>query len=94
MEALTNQEIGAFVASHPAWAYDEDAQELTRTATFGSYEETIAFANRVADLAEEQDHHPRLVIEYGKVTVAMNTHDAGDVVTERDIQLARAIDEL
>ncbi|MNL35589.1 putative pterin-4-alpha-carbinolamine dehydratase [compost metagenome] len=49
---------------------------------------------RVAFLAEKNNHHPRWTNEWNKVEIWLSTHDAGDVVTEKDRNLAKEIDKL
>jgi 4a-hydroxytetrahydrobiopterin dehydratase len=66
---------------------------LERTYELGSFEEAIAFLNRVAVLAEAENHHPDIAIAYRKVTLRWRTHSAGGV-TDRDRELARRSDEL
>ncbi|MCB0503701.1 MAG: 4a-hydroxytetrahydrobiopterin dehydratase, partial [Bacteroidetes bacterium] len=56
--------------------------------------EAFGFLTKVAILAEKQNHHPEIFNVYNKVDIALNTHDAGDVVTEKDHQLANAINDL
>ena len=48
-------------------------------------------ANRVASLAEAQDHHPDMLVQYGSVTLTLSSHDAGGI-TPRDFRLAQTID--
>ncbi len=50
--------------------------------------------SRVALLAEKQNHHPEWTNVYNRVTIHLSTHDAGDIVTEKDRKLAAAIDEI
>jgi 4a-hydroxytetrahydrobiopterin dehydratase len=66
---------------------------LERTYELGSFEEAIAFLNRVAVLAEAENHHPDITIAYRKVTLRWTTHSAGGI-TDRDRELARRSDEL
>jgi 4a-hydroxytetrahydrobiopterin dehydratase len=66
---------------------------LERELVFPGFPEAIAFVNRVADLAESEDHHPDLAISYRRVTVRWTTHSAGGV-TERDRRLAARTDDL
>ena len=54
----------------------------------------MAFLNRVADVAEELGHHPEIFNVYDRVRLTLTTHDAGNVVTEKDHRLAAAIDAL
>ena len=67
---------------------------LSKTFTFKSYLKTMSFVNAVAWLANKVVHHPDMLVSYGKVTISMTTHDAGNVLTEKDFQLARLISEL
>jgi 4a-hydroxytetrahydrobiopterin dehydratase len=66
---------------------------LERTFELGSFEEAIAFVNRVATLAEAENHHPDIAIAYRKVTLRWSTHSA-EGITERDVELARRSGEL
>lgn len=67
---------------------------MHRTFEFGDFREAFAFMTRVAFLAEEMNHHPEWTNVYNKVMVKLSTHDAGNIVTEKDRQLAQAIDRL
>jgi 4a-hydroxytetrahydrobiopterin dehydratase len=62
---------------------------LERTFELPSFVEAIAFVNRVASLAEAEDHHPDIAIHYRRVTLRWWTHTAGGV-TDRDRELAAA----
>jgi 4a-hydroxytetrahydrobiopterin dehydratase len=66
---------------------------LERTYELGSFEEAIAFVNRIAALAEANNHHPDIAIAYRKVTLRWTTHSAGGI-TDRDHELADRSDEL
>jgi 4a-hydroxytetrahydrobiopterin dehydratase len=66
---------------------------LERTYELGSFDEAIAFVNRIAALAEAENHHPDIAIAYRKVTLRWSTHSAA-AITERDQQLAVRSDEL
>ena len=68
--------------------------KLHRDLTFKNFSEAWAFMNRVALLAEKQDHHPEWSNVWNKVTIDLATHDAGGTVTERDTKLAEAINGL
>ena len=60
---------------------------LERTFELPSFPEAIAFVNRVAELAQAEDHHPDVTISYKKVTLRWTTHSEGGI-TERDRVLA------
>jgi 4a-hydroxytetrahydrobiopterin dehydratase len=64
---------------------------LERTYELPSFQEAIAFVGRVAQLAEEANHHPDISISYRKVTLRWTTHSAGGI-TDRDHELARRSD--
>lgn len=67
---------------------------LTRSFTFSDFSEAFAFMTRVALLAEKMNHHPEWSNVWNRVDISLSSHDAGDVVTDRDRKLAGAIDKL
>ncbi len=72
--------------------WKEENNRLTKTFKFSNFVEAFGFMTKVALLAEKHDHHPYWTNVYNKVTIELNTHDAGDIVTEKDHALAKAID--
>ena len=68
--------------------------QLYRKFQFPNFSEAFAFMTRVALLAEQQHHHPRWSNVWNTVEIWLSTHDAGNVVTEKDHALAKAIDSL
>lgn len=74
--------------------WKEENNTLSKTFKFANFIDAFAFMTRVALLAEKQNHHPNWSNVYNTVTINLNTHDAGDVVTEKDRKLAAAIDKL
>lgn len=74
--------------------WKEQDNALYRKFRFADFSEAFAFMTRVAMVAEKMDHHPRWSNVWNTVEVWLNTHDAGDVVTEKDRQLAMKIDQL
>lgn len=72
----------------------EEKNQLKKSFEFKDFSEAFAFMTRVALLAEKQNHHPYWTNVYNKVEIFLNTHDAGDIVTEKDHKLAAAIDKL
>ena len=74
------------------WKEERDA--LHRTFEFKDFSEAFAFMTRVALIAEKMNHHPEWKNVYNKVVFKLNTHDAGDKVTDKDRKLAAAIDKL
>jgi 4a-hydroxytetrahydrobiopterin dehydratase len=75
----------------PNWIEVDGA--LERTFELPSFPEAIAFVNRVAELAEQQNHHPDIAVSYRKVTLRWTTHSAGGI-TDRDHALAAQSDGL
>ena len=68
--------------------------KITRTFMFKDFIEAFSFLTKVAILAEKQNHHPEIFNIYNKVVIHLNTHDAGDIVTEKDYKLASEINKL
>jgi 4a-hydroxytetrahydrobiopterin dehydratase len=73
--------------------WPESDGALERTFELPSFAEAIAFVNRLAELAERENHHPDIDVRYRKVTVRWVTHSAGGV-TDRDRELAAATSAL
>ena len=75
----------------PDWS--EAGGALERTFEFASFAAAIAFVNRLAELAERENHHPDIAVNYRTVTVRWTTHSAGGI-TDRDRELADATGKL
>ena len=73
--------------------WTEVAGALERTFTFPGFRDALAFVNRVGELAESENHHPDIRIDYRRVTLRWWTHTAGGV-TDRDAELAARSAEL
>ena len=67
---------------------------LYQKFSFKNFSEAFAFMTRVAIEAEKMNHHPRWTNVWNTVEIWLNTHDAGDIVTEKDHKLAKKIDGL
>ena len=74
--------------------WKETDNKLYREFKFDDFSAAFAFMSRVALLAEKMDHHPTWTNTYNRVEIWLNTHDAGDVVTDKDRVLASGIDKL
>ncbi len=85
IEALRYLEI-------PGW--QELEQQLTRQIQFKDFSQAFAFISRVALIAEVQQHHPDWSNSYGLVTIRLSTHDQKDQITQKDYDLALAINEI
>jgi len=75
------------------WTIEDGGKALIRTFTFADFSEAFGFLTRVALHAEKVDHHPELTNVWNRVDFRLTSHDAGGV-TDRDIQLAEAINQL
>lgn len=74
--------------------WKETDGKLVQTFKFKDFSEAFAFMTRVALLAESQNHHPDWSNEYNKVKITLCSHDAGDIITDKDHKLAKAIDKI
>lgn len=88
---LTDTERATLSTTIPAWTLDRNA--IHREFKFKNFNEAWGFMNRVALLAEKQDHHPDWSNVWNRVQIELTTHDAGGL-TDDDVRLARAIDNL
>ncbi|MEI7603237.1 MAG: 4a-hydroxytetrahydrobiopterin dehydratase [Opitutae bacterium] len=74
------------------WSFEED--KLLMDIKLKNFSEALSFLVKVGIEAEKLNHHPEIYNIYNKVTLKLTTHDAGNRVTEKDIVLARAIENL
>lgn len=91
MAPLSQKDIKERLVSVPDWQVESG--ELTRTFLFKDFRGSLAFVNKVGDLAENARHHPDIDIRYNKVRLALVTHDAGGI-TEKDFDLAAKADKI
>ncbi len=88
---LDPSEIDTALAGVPEWA--EVGGSIQRTFAFTSFVQSMEFVAKVAAVAEADAHHPDILIRYNKVTLSVNTHDAGGI-TSKDFALATKADGL
>jgi 4a-hydroxytetrahydrobiopterin dehydratase len=88
---LSEAEIKRALADLPGWA--GTGERLTKTFQFKSFRDAMALIVRLGFEAEQLDHHPELSNVYNKVSLALNTHDAGAKVTGMDVELAKRIEK-
>ena len=72
----------------------EENNKMYKKFEFKNFSEAFGFMTRVALAAEKMDHHPLWTNVYNKVEIWLNTHDAGDTITEKDRSLSVKIDAL
>jgi 4a-hydroxytetrahydrobiopterin dehydratase len=80
--------------SEPAGDWRREGESIVRDAEFEDFAQAMAFVNRVADLAEEANHHPDILVHgWNKVRLTLTTHSEGGL-TDNDFEMARRIDGL
>jgi len=90
--ALSGKELEALAKQLPDWTV-VSGHHLVRKFTFPDFKQAMAFVNRVGNLAEEQGHHPDILLGWGKAEITTWTHKV-DGLTESDFVLAAKIDKL
>ncbi len=74
--------------------WKEENNKLYKKFVFSDFNQAFGFMTSVALLAEKADHHPTWTNTWNTVEIWLNTHDAGNIVTQKDIDLAAKIDEI
>ena len=74
--------------------WQEENNSLYKKFIFKDFNEAFRFLTTVAQIAEEQGHHPHITNEYNIVELRLRTHDAGNIITQKDRKLADAIDKI
>ncbi|MFI6160938.1 4a-hydroxytetrahydrobiopterin dehydratase [Micromonospora haikouensis] len=90
-DVLTAEAVRDGLGGLTGWTGDPTG--ISRTAELGSFPAAVAVVDRVAEVAEELDHHPDIDIRWRTLTFRCVTHSAGGV-THRDLELARRIDDI
>lgn len=90
---LSPEEIVAYGREIPEWTISSDQKHISRIYTFGDFVGAIDFVNYVADVAEQEGHHPDITIHYSAVTLTLWTHAVGGL-SENDFILALKIDSM
>lgn len=90
-DLLNAQGIKDSLKKVPEW--DHEKKHIERVFEFDDFQQAIDFVNSVAEIAEEEDHHPEMDIRYNKVRVVVSTHSEGGL-TDLDFDLAEKIDTL
>jgi 4a-hydroxytetrahydrobiopterin dehydratase len=90
---LSQGDAKGLLASTPGWTLEQDGKRLTRRFEFEDFIEAMKFVNRVADLAEQQGHHPDIAIHWNTVDLVLWTHKIGGL-HENDFILAAKVNRL
>ena len=91
-EPLTHPQIADALRDLPGWSHGDDS--LDKSFAFADFKAALAFINRVGERAEALGHHPELFNVYNRVKISLSTHDADGRVTELDVALAKAINDV
>lgn len=91
-QPLTEDQITQELEQLEGWTFAGDS--ISKDFSFADFSEALGFIVRVGLEAEKQVHHPQLSNVYNSVSIELNTHDAGDKVTQKDIDLAKAIESV
>ncbi len=91
--ALTKEQVADFMPHVPLWSVNDDSTEIHRLFRFKDFKEALAFTNEIGRLAEEEGHHPDIMLGWGKVGVTLSTHSIKGL-SENDFILAAKIDLL
>jgi 4a-hydroxytetrahydrobiopterin dehydratase len=89
MAKLTTEAVQVALKKLPGWSFKDEA--IGKQYTWPSFPDAMKFVNQVADLAEQADHHPDILINYRRVTLTLSTHSEGGI-TQKDFDLAAQID--
>ena len=92
MSRLSASEVDNLLAALTDWELDRESGAIVRHLEFPTFTDAIQFVNRVAQDADDHDHHPDIDIRYRRLKVALISHDVGGL-TKRDSRMARLIDE-
>lgn len=92
MEPLNQKQIESELGQLNGWTFSND--KIHRDLEFGNFKEALAFMVQVGFEAEALGHHPDWSNVYNSVSISLNTHDADNKVTSKDIKLAKAIDKI
>jgi 4a-hydroxytetrahydrobiopterin dehydratase len=92
MKKLKTNSISFFKKIKTNIMWEEKNNTLYKKFEFKDFSDAFSFMTRVALAAEKMDHHPKWTNEYNKLEIWLSTHDAGNVVTDKDRKLAGIID--
>ncbi|HET8865739.1 MAG TPA: 4a-hydroxytetrahydrobiopterin dehydratase [Gracilimonas sp.] len=91
-QPLSKNDIQEALGSLKGWEFGDD--KIKKEFEFNDFSEALGFIVRVGLEAEKQVHHPELFNVYNTVKIQLSTHDAGDKVTQKDLDLAKAIESV
>ena len=90
-DLMKTDELKVRLKKIPEWELEK--KHIERTFEFDDFSESIDFVNGVAEVAEDEEHHPDIDIRYNTITMALVSHDSGGV-TQRDVRMAGTINKI
>lgn len=91
-DPLNSSKIEQELQSLDGWRHEDD--KLKKEYEFDNFRDAMTFITRISFEAEDQVHHPEIFNVYNTVNIALTSHDAGNKVTEKDLKLAKTIEEI
>jgi 4a-hydroxytetrahydrobiopterin dehydratase len=91
MAKYSKSEVLARMKSLDGWRLE--GEKIKKEYEFSSFPDAMKFVNKVADLAEQADHHPDILINYRRVELTLSTHDEGGI-TQKDFDLAKQVESV
>lgn len=92
MEVIPIKELEKYLSEMKHWFIEGNT--ITKNYVFPNFKDAMKFVNKIAEIAEERNHHPDIkIFNYRNVTINLSTHSAGGV-TQKDLEFARQIDLL
>lgn len=92
MDTISDPQIAQFLIDYPSRQLD--GSMLVATYEFDTFLEAVDFVTQLAELAEHLQHHPDILIQWRNVTLSTTTHDAGNQITSKDLELIQQIEQL
>ena len=90
--ALSEEKIKEALVNLPDWTFTND--KIKREYIFRNFVEAVGFIVEIAFVCEKSNHHPELLNVYSRVQIELTTHDAGNKISEKDLDLAKLIEEI
>jgi 4a-hydroxytetrahydrobiopterin dehydratase len=90
---FSRAEAEKYLAEVSGWILSEDEANISKKFIFDNFKSAMDFVNKVANIAEDEGHHPDICISYNKVTLALSTHSIGGL-SENDFIIAVKVDKI
>jgi 4a-hydroxytetrahydrobiopterin dehydratase len=90
---ISKEEANKYMADVLGWELDAEGKKISKEFKFKDFKEAMEFVNKVADVANSEDHHPDIYIYYNKVKMDLSTHAIGGL-SENDFIVAAKINHL